>query len=415
MNSDGNDRSTVYASQLTGKTGTATSVAAAKSTADSLHRPHEAKQNARSIPSLDGLRAISVLMVIIAHARGTAGFPKWGFQQFGDIGNLGVKIFFVISGFLITSILLKEYAKSGTINLRRFYIRRSWRIFPAMYTYMAVIGLLTLAGAIVIPLRHFAYGGLYALNFLSGKHSKQLGHLWSLAVEEQFYLVWPVLLAFFGLRAMRVCWAALLIAPLSRMAIATLWPGTGSWQWFPAVADGLAAGCLLTGYRDRIWAMGWYRAIVSSRLFLPSTILGIAVVNRIRHGSPQVGYFLESLLILLITVLIDRVVRFPPALLNWRPVATVGAMSYSLYIWQQLFLNRREALWYTTFPQSGLLVIALAAASYYLVEQPCLRIRDRLEEKPQAPPSTPELAPLAVAELTTVVKPAARAKAAGAG
>ena len=95
----------------------------------------------RRIPSLDGLRAVSIVLVIVSHLLGTRGFP-WGPRALGtvgDFGYLGVKVFFVISGYLITRLLIAEHARTGRISLRDFYVRRVWRIFPAFYAFIAAM------------------------------------------------------------------------------------------------------------------------------------------------------------------------------------------------------------------------------------------------------------------------------------
>lgn len=299
-----------------------------------------------------------------------------------------MKCFFVISGFLITSILLKEYGKSGGIDLKRFYIRRAWRIFPAFYAYLLVTAALSVGGLFLVPMRDFAIAGAYLTNFQPAPEWR-LAHMWSLAVEEQFYLLWPVLIAAFGLSSMRFCGAALILAPACRVALLSIfgYESEAPIKWFPAICDALAAGCLLAGYRQRLWDARWYRAAISSPLFLPLAAASILALNRLRGSHPLLGWAIfESLLVFAIAGTIDHTVRFPPVWLNWTPISTVGAMSYSLYLWQQLFLNRHDqAAWYAAFPVSLVLTCMAAAGSYYLIEQPCLRLRD----KPKSAASIP--------------------------
>src|SRR2546425_5872998 len=107
----------------------------------------------RRIPSLDGLRATSILMVVVAHVAGTRNcFSLHSIAALGDCGNLGVRVFFVISGFLITTLLKEEYERTGSISLRSFYVRRVFRIFPAAYAFIAVMLTLNAAGLIDVPL-----------------------------------------------------------------------------------------------------------------------------------------------------------------------------------------------------------------------------------------------------------------------
>src|SRR5262245_12713722 len=105
--------------------------------------------SATRIPSLDGLRAVSISLVLLGHLAGTRHFfPAAAIGRFGDIGNLGVRIFFVISGFLITHLALREHARTGAISLKAFYIRRFLRIFPAFYIFILTTGVLALAGMV---------------------------------------------------------------------------------------------------------------------------------------------------------------------------------------------------------------------------------------------------------------------------
>src|SRR5271156_4374885 len=125
---------------------------------------------ARNIPSLDGLRALSVFMVVSAHVSGELSrlIPVIPFWLYIVWGALGVQTFFVISGFLITHLLLKELNATGTISLKRFYFRRALRIFPAFYVYLAITLAVTLAGWTVGELRAFIVAGTYTWNYLGG-------------------------------------------------------------------------------------------------------------------------------------------------------------------------------------------------------------------------------------------------------
>jgi peptidoglycan/LPS O-acetylase OafA/YrhL len=179
----------------------------------------------RRIPSLDGLRAISILAVMLGHAQGTRGFPDNPvLHLFGDTGNLGVRVFFVISGFLITSLLLAEQERNGRISLRVFYLRRALRICPACYVYIIVIGVLGAVGAVEVRKGDLVFAATYTNNFVADR-SWVLGHLWSLAVEEQFYLLWPAMLCLGGRRrAVIGAIAVVAVSPLLRISAWYLLP-----------------------------------------------------------------------------------------------------------------------------------------------------------------------------------------------
>jgi peptidoglycan/LPS O-acetylase OafA/YrhL len=343
-------------------------------------RPH-------NIPSLDGLRAISIAAVLLGHLAGTRGAPHALTavirNPYVDFAHLGVRVFFVISGFLITGLLRQEHRRTGTISLSRFYLRRTLRIFPAYYVLLSVLGVLTLAGVIVVPSSDFLHALTYTVNYAPNR-VWWIGHLWSLAVEEQFYLLWPTAVVLVGItRSWRVALVVMCVAPLLRVAEAALWP---AWQpmvgtTFETTADALAVGCLLALARDDLMKRSSYARAVSSRWIAPALLLlGLAISLRYRPGL----LFGDTIVNVAIALIIDRCVRRPEGLagrvLNTRPLIFVGALSYSLYLWQQLFLNRASNAAANAFPVNILLAVGCALGSYYLVEQPVLtNVRPRVE------------------------------------
>ncbi|HTL08949.1 MAG TPA: acyltransferase, partial [Chitinophagaceae bacterium] len=148
------------------------------------------------IPSIDGLRAIAILWVIGGHIKHSLNNSSATFNAldivFG-VGQLGVKFFFVISGFLITTLLIKEKLRTSTIDLKKFYIRRFLRIFPVYYLYLAVILVLNFSCGMGISGTTFILAVLYLTNFNMSSYNWSLMHSWSLSVEEQYYLLWPTI------------------------------------------------------------------------------------------------------------------------------------------------------------------------------------------------------------------------------
>jgi len=228
------------------------------------------------IPGLDGLRAISICFVLCAHLTGTANFPK-AFQPLSHLGELGVHSFFVISGFLITSLLLNEQRKKGSISLMNFYQRRIFRIFPALYVYIGCMTMLAAVGVVTLLPNDLLYANTYSINY-HWPRSWHLGHLWSLSVEEQFYFLWPAILCFAGSkRAFKIALGVVAVAPVCRVSMWHLAPSLrmNMDSHFQSVADALAVGCLLAGMRPTLADWQPYQRFLKSPAFLlvPITLL----------------------------------------------------------------------------------------------------------------------------------------------
>ncbi|HEY3704749.1 MAG TPA: acyltransferase [Terracidiphilus sp.] len=335
--------------------------------------------------SLDGLRAASVALVLLRHLSGTRGFGRVDLLV-GDYGHLGVTVFFVISGFLITTLLMSEQESNGQISIKLFYARRSLRIFPASYTYVIVASALSALGMIHLRQSDIWHSFAYTANYLPSR-SWYIGHLWSLSVEEQFYLLWPVAFVLAGYKKAR--WVGLwviLVAIVARGANRVLLIDTPyhDLEMFPMVADSLAMGCMLALLRDRLESCKPYQLLLRPAGSL--TVLGvILILNRFMAYS-VINIFGTTLISFGIAVLIHRSVHSPQdwagRILNWKPVVFIGGLSYSLYLWQQLFLNRESGAWFNTYPQNLIGAVTLAMASYYAIERPMLRLRKRLHVRP---------------------------------
>src|SRR6267142_349144 len=220
--------------------------------------PSRASNRVRSqkLPSLDGWRAISILLVLISHSTITAGFPiapnNSIFTLCEVIGGWGVRFFFVISGFLITHLLLQEHAKNGSISLKNFYLRRAYRILPVCISYLIVLGFFThYSQSASLWLANFTF----TTNFVDMPHPCPTAHLWSLGVEEQFYLLWPCLLVFILHRSKdistlsKILILSLIIAPTMRVLYDKgIYPHELRFLFFDSSFfsqfDSLAYGCL---------------------------------------------------------------------------------------------------------------------------------------------------------------------------
>lgn len=318
-------------------------------------------------PDIDGLRAVAVLAVLLFHA----GLP--GFSG----GYLGVDVFFVISGFLITSILVRQAQKDG-VSVIAFYNRRIRRIFPALFA--TLIGV-TAAGALLLaPQAFHAYGQsvaattLFSSNFLfwhqtgyfaTNALEKPLLHTWSLAVEEQFYLVWPLLLgAFFRFGLQKHLLKLLCGGVVASFMLCALWPDKSAVFYFPITrAWELGLGALLAVRPVRLPAWMSFVAILA--------ILGAVV--ECGRGFPlfiAAAFACGGTAILLCTqeAPVNRV-------LSTRPFVGIGLISYSLYLWHWPLLAFARYTYSDVPPLSlrlGLLAVSgvLAYLSYRFVEVP---------------------------------------------
>jgi peptidoglycan/LPS O-acetylase OafA/YrhL len=336
----------------------------------------------KRLPSLDGVRALSIGLVLVGHT-----VPYSARHLTGDLANLGVRCFFVLSGFLITTLLLQEFEDSGSISLRNFYARRTLRIFPASYAFLLIIFVLEKLS--VVP-DVSASSWIHALTYTTdyahtGTLDWTLGHLWSLAVEEQFYLIWPLAIALLRPRkALLAAAMVVLFVPLVRWTTWRFFPEHAEaikWQ-FHTVCDALATGCLLAGVRGAIGSTPIYR-----RLLRPPALgivaLGILTVNWLSVGRPQFSNLLgQTVMNLGIAFCIDYVLRKPDGsvgrVLNLGAIAYVGTLSYSMYLWQQIFfLNPKWTHTILTIPLSVTGTLVAAWLSYTLIERPFLSMRGR--------------------------------------
>jgi peptidoglycan/LPS O-acetylase OafA/YrhL len=346
----------------------------------------------RGIPSLDGLRAISVLMVILGHAS-WAMSTRLTSNTFYSValsnGGNGVAVFFVISGFLITNLLLKEFDKTGSISLRHFYFRRSMRIFPAFYVYLLTLGVLWFVHRIPEDPKSFIASGTYLWSVYPKAQGYFIQHSWSLSIEEIFYLLWPFLLVVLHQRGKLIGagLSIILLMPVVRFAAYFAFPSLRGMEYYLVYGwlDTMMVGCVLALINQRPWFVQWKRTYLRwwvAGLMTLSAFYIIPEVHLLLHKPWQgffsivVGPLAKALCIAgMLIYAVDHADGWAGRFLNLKWVRAVGVISYSLYLWQQLFLSEHLHL----LPL-GFVYLALAAvASYWLVEQPMLRWRARLE------------------------------------
>jgi peptidoglycan/LPS O-acetylase OafA/YrhL len=358
------------------------------------------------LPALDGLRGIAILLVIVHHAAlpsGELSHPV--VNEILHLGFAGVDLFFVLSGFLITGILLD--ARGGDGYYRAFYGRRLLRIAPAYYLFLAitwlVIPLLTADPSFAPPPEYRADGAAHAVygsNLLfawSGEvRWRPVGHLWSLSIEEQFYLVWPLLVAALSPRALaRLC--AAMIAAAIALRLVLVVAGAPHWTVYPLTParwDGLAMGALLA----LAWRGHGATLIERPRLAIYLGLAGLYAVFVVDGGLGKAGDAMEvwgySAIALTFAGILIAALRASPDsrlhhVLTWRWLRAVGALGYAMYLWQILaryafrvfvmdWLEPRAGFWLTQVASLTFVLVAslaLAWLSWHLVEARFLRLK----------------------------------------
>lgn len=346
------------------------------------------------IPCLDGLRAISIAVVFLGHAAGTHGFPRRLGRALDQRGALGVDVFFAISGFLITLLLLREWERTRTISIKGFYVRRLLRIMPAFLLFLGAMALAAALGWVTIPWTDWIFSLTYTMNFATDP-GWDLRHIWSLSIEEQFYIAWPLTVLLLGpRRAKWVVVATLVAAPLFRFGTYLFLPqhlGEAE-KWTPLRIDYIAAGCLLA----ILAAEGnpLLRAVTAKPKwtipFLSLATFGllacIVLVAKVPLFKWSLASSAKAVLIAAIIWLCATGSRsWVGRVLESKPFVAIGLLSYSLYLWQQPLFNPDQTAWACRWPVNLVLILAAAAASYLLIERPFLRLKDRAHREAGAP------------------------------
>jgi peptidoglycan/LPS O-acetylase OafA/YrhL len=340
------------------------------------------------IPSLDGLRAIAITLVLTSHIASTRNFPvassSLGFLT--KWGGTGVDLFFVISGFLITLLLIRERSKTGTVSLKGFYVRRALRILPAYGFFLAGLALLSSLNRVSVDTGDWLRALTYTVNCKRGMNCN-VGHLWSLCVEEHFYLTWPFLLLLVGAtRSWLIALACAFLAPFCRLVIYVYFRDSLDEDYFTlARMDVIAVGCLLAmavttpSICDRMRILAF-----TPKIGLVFFILVLIVNTQIHHLSSMLALlFCPTVNAVafagLIWIAATNSTGVLGKVLNSPPFLVVGLLSYSLYLWQQPFLNpRNQSDPMCAFPLNICLAFLFAATSYVVIESPILRLKDRL-------------------------------------
>jgi peptidoglycan/LPS O-acetylase OafA/YrhL len=326
-------------------------------------------------PGLDGVRGVAILSVAVAHA-----FYQW----LPGGGVVGVHLFFALSGFLITSLLIDERASTGGTGFAGFYLRRARRLLPALFAFLAVWSVIALVRGDGARLAAAGWSVAYVANWAKawGGNLHELSHMWSLAVEEQFYLVWPVLLAAgwrFGRRGLLILTALAFAAAMVWRYL--MWRNGASYvrvyNGSDTVAASLLAGCLAAQIRQLPVAVSLARvapacwAVLVLLAYLPTTNREYVVVTVLPLGAQLTPS------ILLHATNGSRILE-----MAW--LRRLGVLAYSLYLWHVPLLRWVQPNVYDQprrLAAAAALAVAfaIAAASYRWVETPWLHRRTSVD------------------------------------
>jgi peptidoglycan/LPS O-acetylase OafA/YrhL len=310
------------------------------------------------IDALDGLRGIAILLVLLVHATGVKG------------GLLGVDLFFVLSGYLITSVLLSESRRTGNVSLRRFFGRRAVRLMPALFLVVMISTAVALSrGAPVMRELGYAATSLtYTTNlvFIANHASvaPQFNHLWSLAVEEQFYLVWPLVLVVALRRRLRIAMVAAVVSVATVLSIVDVFflaPRASVYTAPDTRANELLMGCLVALAASRgLHVRGWVALI--------GGVVAVWCFMEVTIWDDRAWPAFAAACALVVSWAASGESGVALRLLSLRPLVFLGVISYGLYLWHAVLLNTGFAPWFA-IPVS----LLIARESWRLLEQPLIR------------------------------------------
>ena len=354
------------------------------------------------ISEITGLRCLAVMMVVLGHAMHSleGGYSGWLYPlSFFSNGSQGVLIFFVLSGFLITTILQAEFKKYGRIDLLDFYARRSIRIWPAFYFYILVIFILSISGFLKVGPQQFAAAALHIWNYAEAiglvsdssiypDGAWYLGHLWSLSLEEQFYWVWPPLLIFtLCSKNKNLLLAIIVLVPIVRIFTYFTAPSLRGQlgMMLHTGVDPILIGCYAALIQERVKAL-LIRSRFSGALVTTAFIVLFLACPKLAEyfkggWTATFGKTIEATLAAIIIIAISCMKEFwLSRLLRAKIPVFIGTISFSLYLWQQLFTGS-SFIWALEFPFNIAQAIAAAALSYWLIEKPFFALKKKF--KPQ--------------------------------
>jgi len=337
------------------------------------------------LDSLDGLRGIAVLLVVFGHGyhHRFEGSTEASFfiNAVMDNSSFGVRLFFILSGFLITWLILREKTKTGSFHLTAFFRRRAFRILPAYLIYLLVMSSWATMGLAEIDLAQLLYTASFMWNYAylfdqsgSLEGGWLLGHLWTLSVEMQFYLLWPILLIW--LREERARWICLFLAilmPAVRVGSYLLFEDQRGilGMMFHTSLDPLMLGASVALWRKRL--SPWVARI----RFVPVVVVCLTfclvvspiIAEAISGYRVSIGFLLESMAgAILLWSALEK--NGWSTVLSWSWLRWAGLVSYSWYLWQQVFFSPYLTPLAMSFYWAIICSLFFAVVSYFLIEKP---------------------------------------------
>lgn len=344
----------------------------------------------KKIKGFDGIRGFSILFVILTHLNAYKHISDYSpiLENITNLfsGSTGVRIFFSLSGFLITYLLLKERHQTGSINILYFFARRFLRLLPVLIIFYSLIAILTITRLIYTPIEAFAFSILYLYNFVPNKfYTGELGHTWSLAVEEQYYFTWP-----FVVKRINKNYLIYLIAGVIILLCAL------AYIFYPTMSE-------LRNYKAGRWFIPAIAPIIQGSIFAyfifknptnenyfknknskTALLIGLAFFtfslyapdNSIQRLSPIFQGFGISIFISWVFVNQNATTT---KFLEFYPISYIGKISYGIYVYQGLFLRTGPSgkLLIQSFPINIILTMAVAILSYEFIEKPILKYKSR--------------------------------------
>jgi len=342
----------------------------------------------QQLPSLNGWIAVSILLVLGSHTAKMPGIPPKFSHLFGALfdGNLGVRFFFTISGFLITWLMLKEETEFECVSLKNFYIRRTLRIWPVYFSYVALLGVLQAFGIVVQ--HHYAWRGLltFTRNFFDKMASSYVDdvslHCWSLSIEEQFYFFWPLIFLLLERRGriwflistiqFSIGFRTIYVLGFYDRHSQVLFQEFSTFNYLDCLSWGCLGAIWLITSRSKLEELFKKYSLIVFPVFF-SMIL-IPYLIGLGQGIQALGF-----VVLLLHSVVSPDWTFY-RILNFKWMKRIGILSYSIYIWHEIIWMMWPKflveVWFLWIP----LTLGISWISYELLEKPFLALRSKFRD-----------------------------------